>query len=337
LLLRERLATILCGGTSRAGIEFEMGDRPMLLVKCAGQMFGFAAAIALFAFAALFTSKSASAADESSAAKPAKPARMLFVTKSFGFVHDVVKRKNGEPSIAEKEVKKWADESGLFTVDCTQDVPADFTKDNLKTYDLVMFYTTGDRAKFDYFLNDWAKQKGHGFIGVHSATDTLKDYKPYYEMIGGTFNEHPWTSNSHVTVVVNDTDHPISKPWGKEFEIKDEIYQFKNWQPEKVRVLMSLDIARSTFDKHVKDNVKQFHVPIAWCREYGDGKLFHMSLGHNEAVWKDSRYKESMLGGIKWILELEPGSAKPNPELEAPEIEKGKAAVAAKTAEFDAK
>ena len=86
----------------------------MLLVKCAGQMFGFAAAIALFAFAALFTSKSASAADESSAAKPA---RMLFVTKSFGFVHDVVKRKNGEPSIAEKEVKKWADESGFFTVD----------------------------------------------------------------------------------------------------------------------------------------------------------------------------------------------------------------------------
>jgi hypothetical protein len=51
----------------------------------------------------------------------------------------------------------------------------------------------------------------------------------------------------------------------------------------------------------------------------------------------DPRYKESMLGGVKWILGLEPGSAKPNPELEAPEIEKGKAAVAAKAAEFDAK
>ena len=320
------------------------GIWPMLSVKCGGHILGFAAAITIFAFAAFFASQSASAADSAITAPSAKPARILFVTKSFGFVHDVVRRKNGELSFAEKEVKKWADDSGLFTVDCTQDVPADFTKENLRNYDIVMFYTTGDRRSwpiddelFDYFLNDWCKQKGHGFIGVHSAADTLKDYKPYYEMLGGTFNNHPWTANSHVTVVVNDPSHPIAKPWGNEFEITDEIYQFKNWAPENVRVLMSLDIARSTFNRQVQNAIRQYHVPIAWCRENGDGKLFHMSLGHNEAVWKDPRYKESMLGGVKWILGLEPGSAKPNPELEAPEIEKGKAAVAAKTAEFDAK
>jgi type 1 glutamine amidotransferase len=316
----------------------------MFSVKCSGRILGFAAAIAISTFVAAFASQSASAADSAITAPSAKPARILFVTKSFGFVHDVVRRKNGELSFAEKEVKKWADDSSLFTVDCTQDVAADFTKENLRNYDIVMFYTTGDRRSwpiddelFDYFLNDWCKQKGHGFIGIHSAADTLKDYKPYYDMLGGTFNNHPWTANSHVTVEVNDPSHPIAKPWGNEFEITDEIYQFKNWAPENVRVLMSLDIARSTFNRQVQNAIRQYHVPIAWCRENGDGKLFHMSLGHNEAVWKDPRYKESMLGGIKWILGLEPGSAKPNPELEAPEIEKGKAAVAAKTADFDAK
>ena len=44
--------------------------------------------------------------------------------------------------------------------------------------------------------------------------------------------------------------HPASKPWTAggtrdEFEIQDEIYQFKNWQPEKVRVLMSLNMAKT--------------------------------------------------------------------------------------------
>ena len=53
-----------------------------------------------------------------------------------------------------------------------------------------------------YFFNVWLKQKGHGFIGTHSATDTYGDYKPYWDMIGGTFNGHPWGSGETVTVKV---------------------------------------------------------------------------------------------------------------------------------------
>src|SRR5436189_6297693 len=117
----------------------------MLSVNCCRPILGFAAAIAIFTFAAAFASQSASAADSAITAPSAKPARILFVTKSFGFVHDVVRRKNGELSFAEKEVKKWAEDSGLFTVDCTQDVADDFTKENLRNYDIVMLYTTGDR------------------------------------------------------------------------------------------------------------------------------------------------------------------------------------------------
>ena len=48
----------------------------------------------------------------------------------------------------------------------------DFTKENLQNYDIVLFYTTGDEQlpiaedALEYFLNDWLKQKGHGFIGA---------------------------------------------------------------------------------------------------------------------------------------------------------------------------
>jgi hypothetical protein len=51
--------------------------------------------------------------------------------------------------------------------------------------------------------------------------------------------------------------------------------------------------------------------PIAWCKLYGEGKVFYTSLGHREDVWTNERYKKHILGGIKWSLSLEPGSAVP--------------------------
>ncbi len=284
-----------------------------------------------FAFFAISHAGSAVAQEkeESKAAKPGNAVRMLFVTQSGGFKHGSVNRKGGKLAPAEEAMTQLGLKSNLFRVDCTQDVVADFTKENLQNYDIVMFYTTGGRKQLpiaeealQYLLNDWLKQKGHGFIGAHSAADTYADYEPYWDMLGGSFNGHPWGSGERVTVTVHDTEHPISKPWGAEFEIQDEIYRFKNWQPEKVRVLMSLNMAKTR-------RKEPYHVPIAWCKEYGDGKAFHMSLGHNEFVWEDERYLESMLGGIKWILGLEKGDATPNPELSKAEETKAKAVVAA--------
>ncbi len=257
-------------------------------------------------------------------AAPTKPVRILFLTQSFGFKHGSVTRKPDKdkpdaPQLApaERAMTALGVSSGLFRVDCTQDAAKDFTKDNLQNYDIVMFYTTGPRKNwpvsdetFDYFFNTWLKQPGHGFIGAHSAADTMADYKPYWDMIGGSFDGHPWHAGDTVTITVHDQDNPISKPWGDEFTIKDEIYQFKNWQPEKVHLLMSMNMEK-TSHKEVR------FVPVAWCKEYGEGKCFHMSLGHNEDVWTNPKYMDSMLGGIKWILGLEKADASPNPRVSA--------------------
>ena len=263
------------------------------------------------------------AADDTTAAS-GKPGRILFVTQSFGYKHSVVDRKSHPLSMAEQEVTDWGASSNLYHVDCTQDVAKDLTKDNLQNYDIVMFYTTGPRAKWpvddatlDYLCTDWVKQRGHGFIGVHAGADTLEDYQPYWEMLGGTFNGHPWNANEKVTVTVHDQNHPLSKPWGPEFEITDEIYRFKNWQPEKVRVLMSLNMA--------KTRLKQpYQVPIAWVKNYGDGKVLHMSLGHREDVWTNEKYTQSLLGGVKWLMGLEPGDATPNPDVSSAQEAKAK-------------
>ena len=211
---------------------------------------------------------------------------MLFVTQSAGFKHGSVTRNENQLSPAERAMTDLGISSNLFRVDCTQDAGS-ITKEQLDNYDIVMFYTTGDLPFADdvrdYLFNDWVKQKGHGFIGAHSAADTYHNYEPYWEMLGGTFNGHPWGSNQTVTVTVHDTEHPVSKPWGDEFEITDEIYRFKHWQPEKVHVLMSLNMAKT-------DLKEPYHVPIAWVKNYGEGKVLHMSLGHREDVWTNPKY-----------------------------------------------
>ena len=247
-----------------------------------------------------------------------KPARVLFLTQSKGFVHGSVKRKGQELSPSEIAMKQLGQQTGLFTVDATQDAAADFTRENLENYDIVMLYTTGelpisDEAK-DYFLTKWLTQPGHGVIGFHSATDTYRNDKPehawYREMIGGTFAGHPWGAGTTVTIAVHDPEHPAMQPFGEEFQIKDEIYQYVNFVPENVHVLMSLDMSKCKPSK-------PYHVPVAWCREWGEGKIYYNNLGQNNQTWTDKRFLKSTENAVKWVLDQVDGDATPNPEVSA--------------------
>lgn len=275
----------------------------------------------------------------------AEKAKMLMLTQSVGFKHGSVNRDpKDQPRLelapAEVAMTQLGQQSGLFDVYCTQDAAADFTKANLEKTDLVAFYTTLDlpiaKADLDYFLNVWLKKKGHGFIGFHSATDTFHDYEPYWDMIGGTFVGHPWNAGELVTISVHDTKHPAMKPFGSEFQIKDEIYWYNHWQPQKVHVLMSLNLEKCQIKgakRKVKDGDKEVeviearHVPVSWVKNYGDGRVFVTNLGHNESTWVDKRFLEHVTGGIKWILGQEPGDATPNPDVS--KVEEAKARKAA--------
>lgn len=252
----------------------------------------------------------------------AEPVKVLMLTQSKGFTHGSVNRRDKELAPCEIAMTQLGQQTGLFTVHCTQDAEADFTKENLQKYQVVMFYTTGNlpisNDNLDYFFKEWLTQPGHGFIGFHSATDTFHNYQPYWDMIGGTFNGHPWNAGETVTISVHDTSHPAMKPLGEQFQIKDEIYQYKNWQPEKVRVLMSLNMAECK-------TKRPYMVPVAWVKDYGKGRVFVTNLGHNEGTWTDPRFLAHVTGGLKWILGQEEGDATPNPELSAKLEAKAKA------------
>jgi type 1 glutamine amidotransferase len=199
-------------------------------------------------------------------------------------------------------MKELADKNDWLEVTVSDNV-ADLTPERLSRTDVVMFFTTGMLPLGDMLprLYQWIKDGG-AFVGVHSATDTLAGDPEYVRMVGGTFDGHPW--NESVTIVP-DTDGPpdqkrlaeISSS-GKPFTLADEIYQFKSINPDK-HVLLHLDPATPKAEKGRE-------YPLTWTRTEGKGRIFYTALGHRPEVWKDDRFLNLLLAGIKWAAAREP-------------------------------
>lgn len=226
-------------------------------------------------------------------ARPPAKRRVLFFTLSAGFKHASI-------PTGVRVIAQVGNKSGAFETTASQDVSV-FTPDNLKHYDAIMFYTTGElpmtereKSAFIEFV-----RSGHGFVGVHSATDTFYMWEPYLELIGGYFNDHPW--HQKVTVDVTDPSSPIVGFLGKSFNVYDEIYQISDFQYKTSHVLLKLD--PSSVDLH-KPNVHQrfYGWPLAWTRHDGKGRVFYCGLGHEDSTWNSQWFQKLMLNGIEWAM-----------------------------------
>ena len=221
--------------------------------------------------------------------------KVLYLTHSAGFKHEVL-------PLSRQILKEIGERSGAFEVTATEDCSL-LSRSGLTNFDAVVFYTTGELPISDEqklaFL-DFIKS-GKGFVGIHSATDTFYKWPEYGELIGGYFDGHPW--HQDVTIKVEDRRHPATRHLEKSFNIKDEIYQIKNFSRDRVHVLMSLDpnsVDLQLPAVHRKD--KDF--AIAWWRRYGAGRVFYTALGHRPEVWQDERFQQHLLGGMRWAMGL---------------------------------
>lgn len=262
----------------------------------------------------------------------AAPKKILVITQSKGFVHNPVKRPTPDGlCLVEQALGEIGKESGVFETVNSQDAIAALTAENLKQFDAIFFYTTGSLLPAgeprEALLN--FVKSGKGFIGTHSATDTFADFKGYVEFINGNFNGHPWGAGGTYGFVNHEPGHPVAKMYPAEFPWKDEIYQYKGYDPKSVRVLISLDMSKS-------NPKRPYLVPVCWVREYGTGRLFYTNFGHNDATWKDSNYRAHLLAGIRWATKLDNGPATPNPDVQQAEHNKSVVAFAASVAGKDA-
>ncbi len=264
-------------------------------------------------------------------ASGAKPKRLLVVTVTMGFHHSSV-------TTADKVLAELGEKSGLYTLDYVRsgarpkpgtpeeaawieqvkkDLAAKMSPEALKNYDGVIFAsTTGDLPLPD---NDafiaWVKS-GKAFIGIHAAADTFHGYPPYIEMLGAEFKTHG--AQVKIEALNQDPKHPATSKIGKSYIVTDEIYQFLNFHRESVHGLL-------TMDKHPNTGMPGDY-PVAWCKQFGEGRVFYTSLGHREDVWAAPVYQDHVLGGIKWALGLAQGDATPQgtrAELPADEAQAG--------------
>lgn len=200
----------------------------------------------------------------------------------------------------------------------------------LAHYDGVIFCnTTGELPLPDgEGFRNWVSS-GKAFIGMHAATDTLSKMPAYAEMINGSFNGHPWGGGGTYGFVNQEPSHPVVAMFPAEFEWKDEIYQYRNFNPESVRVLLSLHMTRSL-------PRMPYHVPVSWVRDVGTGRLFYTNLGHNASTWENETYQKHIVTGIRWALKLIDGPAQPNVATSSQEALKSIAAAAATLLSKDA-
>lgn len=191
--------------------------------------------------------------------------------------------------------------AGAFTVDVTTDAAATLNRDNLRRYAAVVFYTTGElplTATEKKEFMEWLRA-GHGFVGIHCATDTLYTWPEYQAMIGGTFNDHPWHAGSTLWVRNEDRRFPSQRQWPKEFQWTDEFYQFTNWSRAKVHVLLSLDPKRlDTSVRGVKRTDHDF--ANAWVKSWGRGRVFYTALGHDQTAWDTPAFRKQVEMGVRW-------------------------------------
>ncbi len=206
------------------------------------------------------------------------------LTATAGFRHDSI-------STARTVVAALAARSGDFTVTATEDL-AEVTAARLAMVDVLMFVLTTGELAFDEgqkrAIADFVAAGG-GFVGVHSASDTLYEWPEYGRLVGAYFKEHPWTQLAAVTV--DDRTHPTTVSLGARFSLMEEFYTFRENPRPLVHVLLSLDPSSV-------GTAGDF--PLAWTQSIGRGRSYYNALGHFSETWNDVRFQTQIEAAIRW-------------------------------------
>lgn len=257
---------------------------------------------------------------EDAHAKPSKPRKLLVISKTNGFRH-------GSIPTGKMLLEELSKKTGAFDVVISDDL-ANFEREKLATFDAVCFLSTTQNIFLpppDEFkgMSDEAKEEaretekrlkdnlmkfikaGRGFVGIHAATDTCYEWQEYGVMINGYFSGHPWTANDMVSIKVEpgEEKHPLVAMFeGNNLEIKEEIYQHKDpYDSKAVRMLLRLDTEKTDMTKE-GINRKDNDFGVAWAREWGKGRVFYTSLGHNHEMFWHPKVVSHYLAGIQWAL-----------------------------------
>lgn len=214
--------------------------------------------------------------------------RILVFTKTTRYHHESI------PS-GISAIKKMGLENN-FDVDTTT-ASDKFSEQNLSKYDAVVFLSTSgnlldsaQKLNFQKYI-----RSGGGFVGIHSASASEKEWPWFGKLVGAVFTDHPEPQTANVTVL--DKDDPSTKylpsPWSR----KDEWYNFKN-VPVNVHLLLGVD------EKTYKGGKNGEVHPLAWKHDFEGGRAFYTALGHFSEAYQDTLFINHILQGIKYSIKI---------------------------------
>ncbi|HZZ41499.1 MAG TPA: ThuA domain-containing protein [Tepidisphaeraceae bacterium] len=223
--------------------------------------------------------------------------KVLVFSMTKAFHHDSI-------PAGHKMMTELGERSKEFTAVVSDDL-SNFDPDKITQFSAICFLSTTGEIPFTdeqkkAILDNISSGK-IGFVGIHSATDTLYNWPEYNKLIGAYFDGHPWNANTTVTLR-REVDNPITAPFPPEFKLTEELYQMKDYDRANCDVLISLDPSKNDMTlpgMHRTDN----DFPVSWIKTYGEkGRVFYTSLGHNDAIYERHDYEDHILAGLKWVL-----------------------------------
>ncbi len=248
---------------------------------------------------------------------------VLVFTKSSGFEHDVVKLKDGKPSIVDDAVSSLGQKYG-FEVTTSKDGRI-FDSPEFHKYAAVVFFTTGDLTTVGTDKNPAMSSKGKqvlldaihggmGFVGIHAASDTFhtqpdpqdnsnrylahgEQSDPYLRMLGGEFITHGSTPRLQDTnLIVNDPKFPGLEGVSSQIKFNDEWYSLKDFRTD-MHVVLTLDTKGMSGKPY-----ERAPYPMTWARMEGKGRVFYTAIGDRPENWSNSFFLNLLGGGIRWAI-----------------------------------
>lgn len=221
-------------------------------------------------------------------------------------------------------LKKYLEESGLFTVDvATTPKSGDLSgfKPDFAAYNVIVSnYNGADWPKETEVTFEKYMAEGGGLVVVHAADNAFPQWKAYNEMIGlggwGGRNEKsgpylrlrdgqfirdtsPGGGGSHGTqhpflVVIRNSKHPITAGLPSSWmHASDELYDRLRGPAQNMTVL-----ATAFAEKNEKGSGE--HEPMLMVIDYGKGRVFHTTLGHSPEAMHCVGFIVTLQRGAEW-------------------------------------
>jgi type 1 glutamine amidotransferase len=155
-------------------------------------------------------------------------------------------------------------------------------------------------------------RSGHGFVAAHTGLTAFESWPEFGEMLGAQYEGHLYTGPGQV--INEQPAFPAVRHFGPTFNYTDEFYKAKTFSRDKIDVLLRFNPSSVPGTTLAKDG----DFPLAWAKNYGQGRVFYGSFSHDATSWDIRDIQLMYFEAIKWSLGLTDAPVQPHKMTAAP-------------------